>query len=240
MLISEKEGFFRAELTGMPAYSSRVMHIRKENAVCITGHRDKSIIPYRNDPTNLDITIFAVKAILNGYLSAALKKGYTTVISGLAEGIDLWAAKIALTQKRYEDKRRLIGVMPYRKHYHGFSRENKELLQEVERYADFLVTTCDNPQMIYGKRATAFTDPQIYRKRNYYMVDNCSLVIAFYNEDNPRSGTGQTIRYAKQQGKYILSFNSEDVYRLIEKTGGRKIAICEEMQNLKIDLPKAE
>lgn len=240
MLNSEKEGFFRAELTGMPVYSTRVMHIKKENAVCITGHREKSIVPYNNDHANLDITLFAVKAMLNGYLSATFKKGYTTIISGLAEGIDLWAAKIAICQKRYENERHLIGVMPYRRHFHGFSEENRKLLQEVERYADFLVSTCDNPDMVYGKKATASTDPQIYRKRNYYMVDNCSVVIAFYNEDNPRSGTGQTIRYAKQQDKHILCFNSEDIYELIERTDGDKMAICEAMKKLDLDLPKAD
>ena len=41
MLNSEKEGFFRAELTGMPVYATRVRHIKKENAVGRTGHREK-------------------------------------------------------------------------------------------------------------------------------------------------------------------------------------------------------
>ena len=55
MLNSEKEGFFRAELTGMPVYSTRVMHIKKENAVCITGHREKSIVPSSSFSSYLDL-----------------------------------------------------------------------------------------------------------------------------------------------------------------------------------------
>lgn len=237
---SEMNNYFLTELTGRPVYSSKVIHIKKEIAVCVTGHREKSVIPYKNDPANSEITLFAVNAMLNGYLTALVKKGYTTILSGLAEGTDLWAANTALSIKRFAKECHLIGVMPFLKHYHRFSRQNKNILGNVEQYADYLVTTCDDPNVVYGPRLTAFTDPQIYRTRNYYIVDNSSVTVAFYNPNNPRSGTGQTVRYAQKQGKYILNFTLDDVYALIERTGGQRTAICSEMMNLKIDLPKAE
>ena len=88
------------------------------------------------------------------------------------------------------------------------------------------------------KNYSSFTDPQIYRIRNYYMVDNSSVVIAFYNGSNTRSGTGQTLRYAKQLGRKIYSFSLEDVYELMEKTNCDKVAMYNEMKNLKLDIPE--
>ncbi len=238
MLYSEITGLFHAELTGMPVYSTRVMHIKREIALCVTGHREKTIVPYKDDPENLELTKYAVRAMLDGYLTAAMKKGYTTILSGLAEGADLWAAQRVLFHKRYEKDRHIIGVMPYMKHYRGFSSKNTDLLRLVERHADFLVTTCDDPNMRYGKDYSRFTDPQIYRRRNYYMVDNSSIVIAFYNGGNSRSGTGQTLRYAKQLGRKVYSFSLDDVYQLMEKTDCDKMAMYNEMKNLKLDIPE--
>ncbi|MBO5343291.1 MAG: DUF1273 family protein [Ruminococcus sp.] len=229
---------FYSELTGMPVYHTDEVCIRKETAVCVTGHRTKSIKPYRDNPENFGITCYAAKLMLDRYISIVMKKGYTTLLSGLAEGTDLWAAERVLFHKRYEKERRLIGVMPYMSHFNGFKANNIELLRLVERHADMLVTTCNNVNMTYGRKQTPLTDPTIYKKRNYYMVDNSAVVIAFYNESNPRSGTGQTVRYARQLGHLVLCFDNDDIHRLLDRAGLDKMAIYNELKKLKLNVPK--
>lgn len=49
-----------------------------------------------------------------------------------------------------------------------------------------------------------------YRKRNQYMVDMSTDVVAFFNGD-PRTGTGQTVHYAKQMGKRVLETSGSDI-----------------------------
>ncbi len=229
---------FYSNVTGLPVYSTLEVCIRRETAVCVTGHREKLIAPYRDDPDMLGITRTAVKLMLERYIDIVMDKGYTTLISGLAEGTDLWAADYVISRKRFASECKLIGIMPYLKHANGFSAENTELLKRVERHADLLITTCDNRNMIYGKTVGSNADPHVYRDRNFFMVDNSAAVIAFHSEASAHSGTGQTVRYAERLGKPIFSFGIDDVYNVIDSAGPDKAAIFEALKSIKFSVPK--
>lgn len=230
---------FNSVATGIPVYSEQEVHIRSDIAVCVTGHRERAVIPYKGDPENLDITRTAVRMMLGRYIDIVMKKGYTTLLSGLAEGTDLWAADHVLKRKRYSKETRLIGVMPFLEHCSKFSAESMETLRLIERFADLLITTNNDPNITYGKIKRASTDPNLYRTRNRYLVENSSIMIAFYNSSNlPYSGTGQTVRLARQAEMPILSFGIDDVYELLDRTGTDKIAIYEELESLRLNVPK--
>lgn len=231
---------FYSNTTGMAVYSTLEISIRREKAICITGHREKYVKPYKNNPDNFDITCTAVKLMLERYIEIIMGKGYTTLISGLAEGVDLWAAERVLCRKRFDKECRLIGVMPFLKHSAGFSEENMNLLRLVERHSDLLITTCDKRNVTYGKNATPYTDPNVYKRRNYYIVDNSAVVIAFCSEDNPHSGTAQTVRYAQRLNRPVFSFGIEEVHALLDKTGFDRTAIYEELQKITFDVPNPE
>jgi uncharacterized phage-like protein YoqJ len=47
------------------------------------------------------------------------------------------------------------------------------------------------------------------QKRNEYMIDKSDYVIAVW--DGSPSGTGNTVRYAKQKNKKILIINPSDL-----------------------------
>lgn len=229
---------FYSNTTGLPVYSALEISIRRETAVCVTGHREKLIVPYEDDSDNAEITRTAVRLMLERYIDIVMENGYTTLISGLAEGTDLWAADHAIARKRCVKESKLIGVMPYLKHAGGFSTENTEILRRVERYADLLITTSDNRRVTYGKTVSPMTDPTLYRTRNYYMVDNSSAVIAFHSDVNPYSGTGQTVRYAERLERPIYSFSLNDVYAVMDRAGMEKQAIYDEIQKLSLNVPK--
>lgn len=234
------ESMFYSDTTGMTVYSALEISICLETAVCVTGHREKYIRPYKDKPENYEITCTAVKLMLERYIDLIMEKGYNTLISGLAEGADLWAAEKVLCRKRFDKSCRLIGVMPYLKHSSGFSEENLKLLQLVERYSDMLITTCDKRNMTYGKTVTSLTDPNLYKRRNYFIVDNSAVVIAFFDDDNSFSGTAQTVRYAQRLNRPVFSFGIEDIHAVIDKAGLDKTAIYEELKNIKLDIPEPE
>lgn len=233
---------FYSELTGISTYSTAEISIRRDTALCVTGHRSKSVIPFQENPENFEITCYTARLMLDKYISTALKKGYTTLLSGLAEGTDLWAAESMLYHKRFYTDKKLIGIMPFMKHYVGLNSKSLELLRFVERHSDLLITTCDKVNMTYGKHNTATTNPNVYRNRNYFMVENSAAVIAFLSESNPYSGTGQTVRYAKQLERPVYSFSIEDVHSIIEKSGFDKQDILNEVKNIipPIEAPTSE
>ena len=191
-----------------------------ERAVCFTGHRETNIIPYGNDPLYRNITTRTVQLMLCRYIDMAIEQGYRDFISGLAIGTDLWAAKYVLAKKRSDSSVRLIGVMPYIRHAERFSASYKELLAEVEKSTDQLLTTNTDASIVYGKnRSAENSSPELYKVRNYFMADHASAVISFFNEGSFKSGTYQTLNYAVKEGRKIRRFGLDDVYALIEECG---------------------
>ena len=192
----------------------------KPRTVCISGHREKSIVPAEG--ISADFAAECIKAVLYRYIDMAVDMGYTSFISGLAMGTDLWAAGYILRRKAHNKSIRLIGAMPFLHHADHFSAESRKALAEVEQGCDVLLSVSPYPEIRYTSNAVnnmRFSH-DLYRDRNYFMVDNSSAVISFYNPDEYRSGTAQTLRYANKSGIIVRSFSSEDVYSIINDAGG--------------------
>lgn len=206
--------------SGVPVLPAQDFSGDIDTTVCFTGHRETSVIPYRNEPIYRSITLRTVQLMLCRYIDMAVESGYRSFISGLAVGTDLWAAKYILAKKRSDSSIRLIGVMPYLRHAERFAPQYRETLADVEKGADVLLTTNTEPDVIYGKKGSGEnTSPDVYRDRNYFMVDNASAVISYFNEGSFKSGTYQTLNYATRQGRTIRRFGLEDAYALIDECG---------------------
>jgi len=227
VIISMYEIFGEARCTmlfsidsGVPVLPAESLELSAEETVCFTGHRETGVIPYKGEPIYRNITLRTVQLMLFRYIDMAVEYGYRSFISGLAVGTDLWAAKYILAKKHSDSSIRLIGVMPYLRHAERFSSRYKEMLADIEKSADVLVTTNTDPGVIYGKsRSGENMSPDVYRERNYFMVDKSSAVISYFNEGSFKSGTFQTLNYAARQGKKIRRFGLEDVYAVIDECG---------------------
>ena len=103
----------------------------------------------------------------------------------MARGIDLWAAQIVLEKKKENPDILLICVKPMDNQGYNFPEEDKKTYDMIISLSDNVISTSES----YSKNC--------YMKRNKYMVDHSDLLIAFVK--NYRSGTGQTINYAKKQ-----------------------------------------
>lgn len=190
----------------------------RKRTVCISGHREKSIIPYQNNYACYDITVQTVRCLLERYLDLAYLNGYDTFISGLAVGADLWGAEYIADCRRNGKSMSLIGVMPYLHHSDKFPQEYTDLLYKVEKEADKLILMSSNPDIKYCYSPTNKNESRtLYRDRNYFMVDHSSAVIAFLNDGNYYSGTSQTVNYAVRKNLNICRFGIDTVYSLIDR-----------------------
>ena len=166
--------------------------------VCFSGHRPEKM---PDDPQLLAVT----KSMLYYHIEDSIRAGYTRFISGLARGVDLWAAMYVLELKQRHSQLELICVKPRQDHGAAFRGEDLYVLDSVLERADSLICTeCSDGE-------------NCYKRRNRYMVDHASKLIAVVNQY--RSGTGQTIAYARKQGLELCVIDIRKVTGEAEKLG---------------------
>lgn len=206
--------------SGIALKSSDYDGIYPEKTVCITGHREKSITAYLGIPDYLHMTRAAVRLMLYRYIDMAVEKGYTDFFSGLASGTDLWAAEYIILKKQTNSDIRLIGAMPFLKHSAFLGSDERRILRDIELSADAVILLNENPDITYSKNRHEGTSDDLYKVRNYFMADNSSAVISFFDDKNYRSGTAQTINHARRNGLEIHSFSLDDVFSVMDKSDG--------------------
>lgn len=139
----------------------------KQHRCCFTGHR----------PQKLNHSKRKIKCLLEKAIDDAIAKGYVTFITGMAQGTDIWAAEIVLKKRKRNDNLHLICAVPHP----GF--ENRRSIYEKLKYkniikkADFVKIVSEN----YYRGC--------YQKRNEFMADRSSLVIAVLTASLPAQKT---------------------------------------------------
>lgn len=141
-----------------------------------TGHR-----PEKVEGSEGQIIVELRKEILD-----AIDHGYTTFLTGMSRGVDLWAADIIIHLRRYNPELKLIGVIPFEGFESSWSVDWKKHYKLVRKELDWL--------HVGSKEYT----PDVYQLRNQFMVDHSSMVLAVYN--GQPGGTQNTIRYARGRG----------------------------------------
>lgn len=153
----------------------------KKHRCCFTGHR----------PEKLGVTEKEVKKLLKQEITKAIENGYTTFISGMARGIDMWAAEIVLEERKSNADIKLICASPYNGFENRWSNDEKEKYRDIIEKADYVKYVCEH----YSK--------QCFQIRNIYMVDRSSRVIAAYN--GASGGTENTIAYSRQKQVEVIN-----------------------------------
>lgn len=116
--------------------------------------------------------------------------GVSYFITGMAMGIDMYAAEIVLDLKVKYPGIQLESAIPCETQ----ANQWPELLRE--RYYN-IASQCDKETMLQ----THYT-PDCMQKRNRYMVDQSDIILAVWN--GRPSGTGYTVRYARNTEKSII------------------------------------
>lgn len=141
-----------------------------------TGHR----------PEKLNISEAEAKKLLCKGIEYAIEKGCNTFITGMAPGVDLWAGELVLEFKNIYPHISVICALPYP----TFSASNPTA-KKIMQASEYVYSVMDS-YAIYS-----------YQKRNEWMVDHSSLVIAMFNGE--KGGTYNTVKYAEKKGIEILN-----------------------------------
>lgn len=151
------------------------MEMRRHRC-CFAGHR----------PEKLTEDEAAIKTWLSCQIDDAIHDGFETFLTGMAMGIDIWAGMTVLEKKAVVPGLHLIAVTPYP----GFPAKWKENWKEAY---DRLWHGADHRVII----SPSFT-PDAFERRNRFLVDHASRLIAFYNGEE--GGTHRLITYARESG----------------------------------------
>lgn len=143
---------------------------------CFAGHR----------PEGIPLSESTAKDWLRHQIQQAIAASYTTFITGMGMGVDIWAAQIVSEMKVGNPSLHLIAVEPYPSFSAKWSEAWRGAYQEVISKADLV------------KRISAHYAPEAINKRLYWIVDHSSQLIAIYN--GTRGYTGSFVDYAQSQG----------------------------------------
>ena len=151
--------------------------INKARAVAITGHR----VLY--DDFNKD----KLKELLTKFVD----KGFNIFLVGMALGFDTVCFQ-TLEEIRKEHDLKIIACIPCLGQDYKFTVNQK---QEYER----MLSVADE-KIILSKEYTS----TCMQKRNKFMVDNASGVLAYLKRDY--GGTANTVKYAQKKGVPVILF----------------------------------
>ncbi len=145
------------------------------HTVCFSGHRPAKLPQGK--------LLHMIQSLLCEEIRQAVAQGATVFYTGLAQGVDLWAADFVLRLRKDHPQIRLIGVMPFAGCGDPLRGDDRYHFACIVNAADAII-----------ELQPAFSR-DCYRKRNQYMVDRSDTLIAVV--DSMRSGTGQAIRMAQ-------------------------------------------
>lgn len=162
--------------------------INMSKTCCFTGHRPQ-YLPFWYSENSIDC--LKIKNILKKTIVQLIKKNEVNhFISGMALGIDQYAAEIVLELKKQYPQITLECAMPCETQAIKWTEEQRD------RYFS-IIKRCDKETLLQ-KQYTS----DCMQKRNEYMVKNSAFIIAVGNRKP--SGTYETIKHAKLLGKYII------------------------------------
>ncbi len=157
------------------------MDEKKLRRCCFTGHR----------PEKLKTTEEETKNLLRPAIKQAIADGYTVFLTGMAPGVDIWAAELVLEERKKNDDIKLLCIKPYPDFYKKHTESERPKYYYTLSNADY--TKDVSPEYSKG----------CYQVRNCYMVDHSARVIAAYNGTS--GGTRNTINYANKVNVEVVN-----------------------------------
>ena len=159
----------------------------REHTCCFTGYREYKL-PWGSDES--DPRCRKLQQQIFDAVDAVYADGIRHFICGMARGVDLYACEAVLQlREKYRDIT-VEAAIPCPSQPEGWPED------EQRRWHD-LVDRCDYETVVQDHY-----DAGCMQRRNRYMVDHASLLIAV--NDGARGGTRSTIEYAFKRGVNVL------------------------------------
>lgn len=150
-----------------------------------TGHRPNKLYGYDKDK---DGNILIREKLKEAILYVIHNHNAKTFISGMALGIDQWAAEIVLELKPYYPHIKLVAAIPCADHSKAWPKQSQVEWNKIVDKADYVYLVSNKPYTSY-----------CMQKRNEWMVNKSIGQIAVW--DGTLGGTANCIRYADNVGK---------------------------------------
>lgn len=157
--------------------------------VSFTGHRPDKL-PYLSES---DSECVKLKKRLEETVRGLIADGADEFYSGMALGVDMWAAELVLGLKEEFPHITLTAVVPCPEQAERWGEKLIARYNGILARCDKIITT--SPR--YEKGCMA--------KRNRALVDACDILVAVF--DGSRGGTMQTVNYAKTVHKKTVMLN---------------------------------
>lgn len=161
--------------------------MERATTCCFTGHRPGKL-PWGDDET--DPRCAALKEAIRRELEKAYNRGFRHFICGMAQGCDLYFCEAVQALRDSRPGVTVEAAIPCE------SQADKWPQRDRERYRH-LVGLCDFETVVQRNY-----DRGCMLRRNRYMVDRSSLLIAAF--DGSRGGTLYTATYALKQGVEVV------------------------------------
>ena len=166
--------------------------MRREVTCCFTGHRPEKL-PWGSNES--DPRCVQLKERLQAAVEQAYADGFRHFICGMARGADFYFAEAVLRLRGERQDVTLEAAIPCEEQARRWREE------ERERYFR-LVELCDYETMVQRHY-----DRACMQRRNRYMVDRSSRLIAVY--DGMLGGTMYTVHYAMRAGVELVMLDPE-------------------------------
>ena len=137
-----------------------------------------------NPKDNKDL-LFSLREVIVDHIE---NKDVHTFITGMALGIDMWAARIVFKLKETYPHIKVIAAVPCDKQYNKWPEKSQQEWKAV-------IQRCDDVHYVSNDTYTHWC----MQKRNEWMVDNADYVIAVW--DGTKGGTANCVNYAVKEGK---------------------------------------
>ena len=158
------------------------------HACAFTGHRPQKL-PWRFDETAPDCV--ALKEALAGQIDTLIADGYTEFLSGMALGVDMWAAQIVLARRAKNPALKLHCILPCVEQSAKWTASSREMYRSILEQSDSIVFVNREDKK------------NCMLERDRVLVSYASVVLAVYNGEK-RGGTAATVRYARKLGRELI------------------------------------
>lgn len=173
------------------------------NTVAFSGYRSEKL------PENID----PIRINLKESIQDCIEKGYDTFLCGMADGFDLMAAELVIDFKKSTEVK-LICIVPF-----DDGRAKNEFYNYVLENSDDRIVLSD--KFSYNS----------YYKRNDYMIDNCDMLICYY--DGRYGGTEYTVDYANKKGVPVINLwdNITPELRMPKQIDNKREKVVDELKD---------
>jgi len=167
--------------------------VDKFKCCCFTGHREGKL-PWRGMED--DSRCIALKQSIYDAVEAVYRSGRRHFICGMATGCDAYFCEAVLKLRQTYPEVTLEAAVP-------FERQSEGWTEAQRRRYERLIAECDYHTVVQKEYS-----PDCFMRRNRYMVDSSSLLIAAYN--GRPGGTMSTLLYAIRNGLEVIQLPIEE------------------------------